>query len=57
MGWREILDLVWRLRKFYKFCVAGATEISNREISVTLVDAGPITAVVMSKREWGRAGN
>ena len=57
MEWRKILDLVWRLRKFCKFCVAGATEISNRELNVTLVEAGAITAVVLLKFNWRRAGN
>jgi len=27
-AWRKFLDLVWGLRKFCKFCVASATEIS-----------------------------
>ena len=53
----KILDLVWKLRKFCKFCVVGATEISNRELSVTRVDAGSITAVVMLKLKWRTAGN
>jgi hypothetical protein len=46
--WRKIRELVWRLRKFCKYCVAGETEISNRELNVTLVDAGSILTVVMS---------
>jgi hypothetical protein len=57
VGWRKILDLVWRLRKFCKFCVVGATEISNPELNVTRVEAGSITAVVMLKLKWWRAGN
>jgi len=34
---RTILDLVWRLRKFCNLCVAGETEISIRDLSVTRV--------------------
>jgi len=30
-----------------KFCVAGATEILNQEINVTLMDSGSTTAAVM----------
>jgi hypothetical protein len=37
--------------------VAGPTEISNRKLSVTHMDASPITAVVMLKLKWWRAGN
>jgi hypothetical protein len=33
--------------KFCKFCVAGAAEISNRELNITRVDGGTITAVVI----------
>jgi len=51
------LDLLWRLRKFCKFCVTGATETSNGELNITRVDAGSITAVVMLKLKWQRAGN
>jgi len=53
----KILDLVWKLRKFCKFCVVGATEISNRELNVTRVDAGSITAVLMLRLKWRRTGN
>jgi len=53
----KILDLVCRLRKLCKFCVAGAREILNRELNVTRVDSGSITAVVMLKNKWQRAGN
>jgi len=56
-GWRKILDLVWRPRKVCKFCVAGATEISNRELNVTRVDAGSIKSLVLLKLKWRRAGN
>jgi len=45
------------LRKFCKFCVTGASEISNWELNVTLVDTGFITPVVMLKLKWRRAGN
>jgi len=48
---------VWKPRKFCKFCVVGAIEISNRELNVTRVDAGSITAVVLLKLKWQRAGN
>jgi hypothetical protein len=48
---------VCRLRKFCTFCVAGMTEISNREPNATRVDAGSITAVKMLKLNWRRAGN
>ena len=48
---------MWRLRKLCNLCVAVATEISNRELNVTRVDAGSITAVVMLKLKWWRAGN
>jgi hypothetical protein len=42
-------DLVYRLIKCCNVCVAGTTEISNRELNVTHVDAGSITPVVMLK--------
>jgi hypothetical protein len=48
---------VWRLRKFCKFCVVGATEISNWELNKTCMEIGSITAVVMLKLRWRRAGN
>ena len=48
---------MWSLRKFSKFYVAGATEISNRELSVTRVYAVSITAVVILELNWRRAGN
>jgi phosphotransferase system HPr-like phosphotransfer protein len=44
---------VWRLRIYCKFCVAGATEISNQELNVKCVDADSITAVVMLKLKGG----
>ena len=44
-------------KKFCKFCVAGATEISNWEIDVTCVEAGSITDVVMLKLKWWRVRN
>jgi hypothetical protein len=40
-----------------KFEIAGATEISNQELTVTCVGAGSVTAVVMLKLKWQRAGN
>jgi hypothetical protein len=50
-------DLMWRLKKFWEFCVAELTEISNPELNVTRVKSGPITAVVILKRKWPRVGN
>ena len=38
-GWRKFLDKVWMLRNLCKLYVAGATEISYRELHVTHVDA------------------
>jgi hypothetical protein len=38
-GGEKIVYLVWRLRNLCKFCVAGATEISYRELHVTHVDS------------------
>ena len=49
VGRKKILDLVWRLRKLSKLYVVGATEISNRVLNVTRVDAASITSVVMLK--------
>ena len=46
-----------RLRELCKFCVEGAREISNRKLNVTRVDSGSITALVMLKNKWQRAGN
>jgi len=43
--------------KILQVCVAGATQMSNRELSVTRVEAGSITVVVMLKFKWQRAGN
>ena len=40
-----------------KFEIAGATEISNRELTVTRVGVGSITAVVMLKLKRRRTGN
>jgi hypothetical protein len=54
---REILYLVRRLRKFYKFCVAVATEISNWELNVTCMDAGSVADVVILKLKWRSEGN
>ena len=42
--------------KMLQVCVVGATEISNPGLSVTRVEAGSITAVVMLKLKWRRAG-
>jgi hypothetical protein len=42
------------MRKFYKYCVAGATENSNRELNVTSMEAGSIAAVVILKLNWRR---
>jgi len=56
-GVEKILDLVWRLRKLSKFCVVGVIDISRWQLNVTHVDAGFITAVVMVKDQWDRAGN
>jgi hypothetical protein len=55
--WEKILDLLWRPRKFCKFCVVGATEILNWELNVTHVEAGSVTAVVMLQLQWWRVGN
>jgi len=46
MGCRKILDLVWRLRKFCLLCVAGATEISNRNCF------GNVKAQVAERGKW-----
>jgi hypothetical protein len=58
IGARKKLDLVWRLRTLCKLCVVSVTEISDRgELNVARVDAGSITAMVMLKLTWRRAGN
>ena len=43
--------------KIMQFFVAGETEISNRQLNVTSVEAGSITAVAILKIKWRRAGN
>ena len=48
---------MWRLRKLCKFCVAGATEISNWELSAAFVESDSITAMVILKLKWRRAEN
>jgi hypothetical protein len=55
--YRKILGVVWKLRKFCKFCVAGETETANWEPNATRVDAGSITTVEMLTLKWRRAGN
>ena len=45
------------MRTLRKSCVAGATEIPNRELNVTRVDACSLTAVLMLQLKWRRAGN
>ena len=43
--------------KIFKFCVAVATEISIRELSVTRVEVSSLTSVVTLKLKWRREGN
>ena len=40
-----------------KLFVAGAKETSILELNKKHVDAGPITAMVMLKLKWRKAGN
>ena len=46
-----------KFEKILQVCVAGAIEISNRKLSVTIADASSITAVVILKLKRRRAGN
>ena len=46
-----------KAEKICKLCVAGAADISNRELNVTRVAGGSITVVVIIKLKCRRAGN
>ena len=53
MEWKQNPGPGVEAEKVLQVCVAGAIETSHRELTVTPVDAGSITAVIMLKREIG----